>query len=71
MNQFFWLKTKIYSYKKIAIKNKKTKNIKECTTKRKVKLKDYKNCLKLSKFWNEINLLGKENYDVDEIKRCQ
>ena len=71
MNQFFRLKTKMYSYKKIAIKNKKTKNIKECTTKREVKLKDYKNFPKLSKFWNEINLLGKENYDVDEIKRCQ
>ena len=47
---------------------KKTKGIKNCVIKRKLKFQDYKNCSEAAQIENEINHLEKNKFDVDSLK---
>ena len=47
-------------------KGKKAKGTKNCFTKRKLKFKDYKNCLAATQLENEINELEKNEVNVDD-----
>ena len=50
------------------MKIKKTKGIKKCVIKRKLKFQDYKNCSEAAQIENEINHLEKNKFDVDSLK---
>ena len=50
------------------IKIKKAKGTKKCVIKRKLKFQDYKNCLEAAQIENEINHLGKKNFDLKRKK---
>ena len=50
------------------IKIKKAKGTKKCVIKRKLKFQDYKNCLEAAQIENEINHLGKNNFDLKRKK---
>ena len=67
--KFVGLRAKTYSYlKDNDCKYKKVKGTKSCITKRKLKFKDYKKCLKASQIENIINYLEKKEIDVDSLK---
>ena len=67
--KFVGLRAKTYSYlKDNDCKHKKVKGTKSCITKRKLKFKDYKKCLKASQIENIINYLEKKEIDVDSLK---
>ena len=55
---FIGLRAKTYSYlRDNGSEDKKAKDRKKCVIKRKLKFKDYKNCLKTSQLGNKINHL--------------
>ena len=61
MKVFVGLREKTYGYlKDNNDEDKKAKGVKKCVIKRKVKFKDYKNCLKATQIKNKL-LSKKEN----------
>ena len=67
MKKFVGLRAKAYSYlKDNNDEDKKEKCAKKCVIK-KIKFKDYKNCLKASQIENKINYLEKKK-TVDYLK---
>ena len=54
----------------MVVKIKKEKDPKKIVIKRKLKCKDYKNCLKASQTENEINQLEKYNVNTDSFKEA-
>ena len=68
MKEFFGLREKTYSYlKDTNDEDKKAKGTKMCVIKRKLKFKDYKNCLEASQTERKINYLRKKKIDVDSL----
>ena len=68
MKELFGLRSKTYSYlKDYNDEDKKAKVTKKCVIKRKLKFKDYKNCLEAAEIENEINHLEKNKIDVDSL----
>ena len=60
INKFVGLRTKIYSYLiDVGSEDKKTKDIKKCVIKRKLKFEVYKNCLEAAQPDYKINHLKK------------
>ena len=51
-----------------AVKVKKTKGIKRCVLKRKLKFENYKNCLKVTQIENEIKHMKKE-INIGSLKK--
>ena len=69
MKEFVVLREKTYSYlKDNKEEDKKSKKHKKFVIKRKLKFKDYKNCLEASQIENKINQLEKNKIDVDSLK---
>ena len=69
MKEFFGLRVKTYNYLiKYGTKDKKTKGIKECVIKKRLRFKDFKNCLEVAQLKNEINHLEKNETDVHSLK---
>ena len=68
--EFVGLRAKTYSYLKYSNDEdkKKQKTQKTCVIKRKLKFEDYKNCLEAAQIENEINHLGKNNFDLKRKK---
>ena len=50
------------------MKIKKAKGTKKCAIKRKIKFKDYNNCLRASQIENITNYLEKKEIDIDCLK---
>ena len=50
---------------------KKSEGTKKCVIKRKLKFKDYKNCLKASQIISKVNYLEKKKVDIDCLKEDQ
>ena len=55
LKKFFKLRAKTYSYFKDNDEYKKAKGTKKCVTKKNIKLRDYKKCLKAFQVENIIN----------------
>ena len=69
MTKFVTLTPKIYSYlKDNNDEGKKAEGTKNRVIKRKLKFKDYKNCLKASRIIDIINYLERKEIDVDCLK---
>ena len=63
MTEFGPLRPKIYSYfTGDNDENKKTKVIKNCVIKQKLKFEDYENCLEANQLEKEISNLEKKNF---------
>ena len=72
MTKFVRLKVKTYSYLiDDCSEDKKAKETKKkCVIKRKLNLKNYRNCLKATQLENKINHLEKKNeIDMDSLKK--
>ena len=68
VKEFVWLRAKIYSYlEDTNEEDQKAKSTKKCVIKRKIKFKDYKNCLEAVQIDNKINQLEKNKIDVDSL----
>ena len=66
--EFVGLRTKTYSY--LTYNNnedKKVKGTKSCVIKRKLKLENLKNCLKVTQFENEISYLDKNEIKINSL----
>ena len=63
-----WIKTKNI-YLGDSSKDKKAKGTKKRAINRKLKFKNYKNNLEATQFQNKINHLGKNQIDIDSIKK--
>ena len=60
MKEFVRLRTKTYSYlKDNTDEDKKAKGTKKCVIKRKLKFKDYRNCLEAARVERKIKYLRK------------
>ena len=58
MTKFVGLRAKIYSYlKRNSSEDEKAKGTKRCPIKRKLKFKNYKNCLEVTELEKKINHL--------------
>ena len=69
MKEFAGLRAKAYSYlKENNDEDKKARGTKKCVLKRKLNFQDYKNCLEAAQIENEINHLGKNNFDLKRKK---
>ena len=69
MKEFAGLRAKPYSYlKENNDEDKKARGTKKCVLKRKLNFQDYKNCLEAAQIENEINHLGKNNFDLKRKK---
>ena len=69
LTKFDGLRAKTYSYLiDDGIEDKKAKSKKKCVIKRKLKSKNYKNCLEATQLENKINYLEKNKIDIDSIK---
>ena len=69
MKEFLGLRTKTYNYLiDDDSENKKAKDTKRCVIKRKLKFKNYKNCLEATQLENKINHPEKNKIDVDSLK---
>ena len=66
MKKFVGLHPETYNY--LKDNNDKDKETKICVIKRKLKLQDYKTCLKASQLTNIVNYLGKKGINVDNLK---
>ena len=65
MKEFVLLRAKTYSYLiDDGSEDKKARGTKQCITKRKLKYKDYKNCLEATQLKSKINYLEKNEHDV-------
>ena len=65
MKEFVLLRAKTYSYLiDDGSEDKKARGTKQCITKRKLKYKDYKNCLEATQLKSKINYLEKNGHDV-------
>ena len=51
--------------------NTEAKHTKKCVIKQKLKFKDYKNCLEVTRLENELNYLEKFIIEVDSLKENQ
>ena len=49
--------------------DKKAKGTKKCVTKRKLKFKNYKNCLEATQLENKIHYLERKKVNKDSIKK--
>ena len=66
--EFVGLRTKTYSY--FTYNNnedKKVKGTKSCVIKRKLKLENHKNCLKVTQFENKISYLDKNEIKINSL----
>ena len=69
MSEFIGLRAKTYGYlKENNDEDKKSTGTKKGIIKRKLKFKDYKNCLEADQIRNKINHLEKNKIDVDSPK---
>ena len=69
MKEFVGLRAKTYSQlKDNNYEDKKAKTKKKCFIKRKLKFKDYKNCLQAAKMENKINHLEENKIIVGTLK---
>ena len=69
MTKFIVWSAKTYSYLiDDGNKDKKVKDTKKLVIKRKLKFKNYENCLKATKLENKINHLEKNKIDIDGIQ---
>ena len=59
MTKFVRLRAKTCSYLNDGSEDEKAKGTKKCDIKRKLKFKNYENCLEATQFDNEINYLEK------------
>ena len=48
--------------------NEKSRGIKKCVIKQKIKFEDYKNCLQATQFENEMNYQEEYKLDVDSLR---
>ena len=70
MKKFLRLRSRIYSYLIDDSSEKKREKIsKSCVIKRKLKLKDYKNCLEGTQVENKLNHIEKNEIQVDSLKK--
>ena len=70
MKKFLRLRSRIYSYLIDDSSEKKREKIsKSCVIKRKLKLKDYKNCLERTQVENKLNHIEKNEIQVDSLKK--
>ena len=70
MTEFATLRPKTYSYLTGNIdENKKTKSIKKCFLKQKLKFGNHKNFLEATHFENKINQLEKDKFGVDSPRK--
>ena len=69
ITKFVGLRAKTYSYLiDDGSVDKKAKGTKKCVIKRKLKFKNYKNCLEATQLENKINYLEKNKIDINSIK---
>ena len=67
MTKFVGLRVKTYSYLiEDGNEDKKEKATKRCVIKRKIKFKNYKNCLESTQLDNKINYLEKNEMNVSQ-----
>ena len=72
MTKFVALRAKTCSYLiDDGSEDKKTKDTKKCSVKRKLKFEDFKNCLEGTQPENEINYLEKNKINIDSLKKSQ
>ena len=70
ITKFIGLRAKNYSYLiDDSSKDKKTKDTKKCVTKRKLNLKNYKNCLEVTQLDNKINIQKKMKLTQTVLKK--
>ena len=70
MKTFVRLRVKTYSYLiDDSSEDKKVKGTKKCAIKRNLKFENYKNCLEATQLENKINHLGKNQIDIERIKK--
>ena len=70
MKEFVGLRAKTYSYlKDNDDEYKNAEDKKECVIKRKLKFRDFNNCLRASQIENLINYSEKKITDVDCLKK--
>ena len=70
MKTFVGLRVKTYSYLiDDSSEDKKVKGTKKCAIKRNLKFENYKNCLEATQLENKINHLGKNQIDIEHIKK--
>ena len=72
MKKFVGLRTKTYSIlKESNDEDKKAKGTKKCVIKRKLKVQDYKNCLKAAQIDRKTKYLEKTKFNVDNLKEFE
>ena len=72
MKKFVGLRTKTYSIlKESNDEDKKAKGTKKCVIKRKLKVQDYKNCLKAAQIDRKAKYLEKTKFNVDNLKEFE
>ena len=69
MKKFVGLKVKTYSYlMDDGSEDKKAKDTKKCDIRRKLKFKDYKNCLKVIQLENKMYKLEKNKVNSNSLR---
>ena len=69
LKEFIGLRAKTYSYlTDHNSEEKKAKGTKQCAIKRKLKFKEYKNCLEATQLENQTNHPKKTEIDIDSLK---
>ena len=69
MTKFVGLIAKTYSdLRDDGREDKKVKDTKKCVIKRKVRLENYKNCLKATQIENKMNYTEKNKINIDNLK---
>ena len=70
MTKFVGLRAKTYIYLiNDTTEDQKAKATKKCVIKRKLKFKNYENCLEARKLENKINHLKENKININSIKR--